>query len=66
MSANNETCDNYEGGSSEKCRYFDQLRGTGEPLPTGCCPTNGDCLVIQKYDDWVFAETEDCDMLDLE
>ncbi|MCK5219718.1 hypothetical protein KAR10_09350 [bacterium] len=57
-------CDNYEEGSSEKCRYFEALQGSGEDLPTGCDPSNGDCLVIQKYTDWVWAEDEDCDMLD--
>ncbi len=57
-----DKCENFE---DEKCRYFQMLQDTNEPLPTGLDTNNGDCLVIQELESWIEAEESDCDMLDL-
>jgi hypothetical protein len=58
-------CKNYEDG---RCKYYVALIGTNEELPTGMDPT-GVCdvtLDMEDIEDWIDAESEDCDMLDME
>lgn len=60
-------CSNYEE-EKRRCRYYEALHGTGEDPPTGMNST-GRCDVaedMEDINDWLEAEPEDCDMLDLE